>query len=69
MASIWVADKEYHADIKVWVADKDYHADLLVFKTDKLAGVIPIFSASSSDEIFLFAIITSKFTIIILASS
>ena len=35
-----------------------------VFSIDKLAFVIPIFSASSEEDIFLFAIITSKFTII-----
>ena len=35
-----------------------------VFRIDKLAAVIPIFSASSPDDIFLFASITSTFTII-----
>lgn len=30
MASIYVADRENHADINVWIADKEHHADLLV---------------------------------------
>ena len=37
---------------------------LPVFNIDKFAFVIPTFSASSEEDIFLFAIITSKFTII-----
>ena len=35
-----------------------------VFRIERLAGVRSIFSASSLSEIFRFAIITSKFTII-----
>jgi hypothetical protein len=37
---------------------------LLVFNIDKLAFVIPTLSARSDKEIFRFAIITSRFTII-----
>ena len=35
MASIYVADRENHADINVWIADKEHHADLKIFFVDK----------------------------------
>ena len=37
---------------------------LPVFKIERFACVMPIFSASSPEEIFLFAIITSRLTTI-----
>jgi hypothetical protein len=37
---------------------------LPVFKIERLAAVIPTFSASSPEDIFLLASITSTFTII-----
>ena len=42
---------------------------LFVFSIDKFAGVIPNFSDNYIDDIFLFAIITSKFTTIIFKPS
>ncbi len=42
---------------------------LPVFSTERFAWVMPMRSASSPDEIFRRAIITSKFTTIIRASS
>ena len=39
-------------------------ANLSILKTGKAKAVIPTFSASSPEDIFLFASITSMFTII-----